>query len=212
MLTTDELIGEDVAHLFNNLSGWSRNASYGQLMVAPDSVRTGLVNRIEREIEHHRAGRPARIRMKMNSLVDEAIMDALYLASQQGLPVQLVTRAICALRPGVPGLSETIEVRSILGRFLEHSRVYWFDNGGEPEAWIGSADMMHRNLDRRVEVLVRLPEAALVEEVGEMLDLAFWHDTSAWELRSDGDWVRNAGKVSYQEALIERHRRRRTAG
>jgi polyphosphate kinase len=212
LLTTDELIGEDVAHLFNNLSGWSRNASYGQLMVAPDSVRTGLVNRIEREIEHHRAGRPARIRMKMNSLVDEAIMDALYLASQQGLPVQLVTRAICALRPGVPGLSETIEVRSILGRFLEHSRVYWFDNGGEPEAWIGSADMMHRNLDRRVEVLVRLPEAALVEEVGEMLDLAFWHDTSAWELRSDGDWVRNAGKVSYQEALIERHRRRRTAG
>ncbi len=212
LLTTDELIGEDVAHLFNNLSGWSRNASYGQLMVAPDSVRTGLVNRIEREIEHHRAGRSARIRMKMNSLVDEAIMDALYLASQEGLPVQLVTRAICALRPGVPGLSETIEVRSILGRFLEHSRVFWFDNGGEPEAWIGSADMMHRNLDRRVEVLVRLPEAELVEEVGEMLDLAFWHDTSAWELHSDGDWVRNGGKVSYQEALIERHRRRRTGG
>ena len=212
LLTTDELIGEDVAHLFNNLSGWSRNASYGQLMVAPDSVRTGLVHRIEREIEHHRSGRPARIRMKMNSLVDEAIMDALYLASQEGLPVQLVTRAICALRPGVPGLSETIEVRSILGRFLEHSRVFWFDNGGEPEAWIGSADMMHRNLDRRVEVLVRLPEAELVEEVGEMLDLAFWHDTSAWELHSDGDWVRNGGKVSYQEALIERHRRRRTTG
>jgi polyphosphate kinase len=212
LLTTDELIGEDVAHLFNNLSGWSRNASYEQLMVAPDSVRTGLVERIEREIEHHRAGRPARIRMKMNSLVDEAIMDSLYLASQAGLPVQLLTRAICALRPGVPGLSENIEVRSILGRFLEHSRVFWFDNGGDPEAWIGSADMMHRNLDRRVEVLVRLPEAPLVAEVGEMLDLAFWHDTSAWELRSDGDWVRNDGKVSYQEALIERHRRRRTGG
>jgi polyphosphate kinase len=212
LLTTDELIGEDVAHLFNNLSGWSRNASYGQLMVAPDSVRTGLIERIHREIEHHRAGRPARIRMKMNSLVDEAIMDTLYLASQEGLPVQLVTRAICALRPGVPGLSETIEVRSILGRFLEHSRVYWFDNGGEPEAWIGSADMMHRNLDRRVEVLVRLPEQPLIAEVGEMLDLAFWHDTSAWELHSGGDWVRNTGKVSYQEALIERHRRRRTPG
>ena len=128
------------------------------------------------------------------------------------MPVQLVTRAICALRPGVPGLSETIEVRSILGRFLEHSRVYWFDNGGEPEAWIGSADMMHRNLDRRVEVLVRLPEAPLVAEVGEMLDLAFAPDTSAWELRNDGDWVRNGGGVSYQEALIERHRRRRTPG
>ena len=212
LLTTDEVIGEDIAHLFNNLSGWSRNASYDQLMVAPDSVRTGLVARIQREIDHHRAGRPARIRMKMNSLVDESIMDALYLASQEGLPIQLVTRAICALRPGVPGLSETVEVRSILGRFLEHSRVFWFDNGGEPEAWIGSADMMHRNLDRRVEVLVRLPEAPLVAEVGEMLDLAFAPDTSAWELRSDGDWVHNRGGVHYQEALIERHRRRRTSG
>ncbi len=165
LLTTDELIGEDVAHLFNNLSGFARNASYEELLVAPDSVRTGLVDRIHREIEHHRAGRPSRIRMKMNSLVDEGIIDALYLASQEGIPVQLVTRAICALRPGVPGLSESIEVRSILGRFLEHSRVYWFDNGGEPEAWIGSADMMHRNLDRRVEVLVRLPETPLVTQV-----------------------------------------------
>jgi len=210
LLTTDELIGEDVAHLFNNLSGWSRNAQYEQLLVAPDSVRNGLVERIRREIEHHRAGRPARIRMKMNSLVDERMIDELYLASQEGIPVQLMTRAICALRPGVPGLSESIEVRSILGRFLEHSRVYWFDNGGEPEAWIGSADMMHRNLDRRVEVLVRLPETELVAEVSEMLDLAFWHDTAAWELTSDGDWVRNDGQVSYQETLIERHRRRRT--
>ena len=212
LLTTDEVIGEDVAHLFNNLSGFARNPSYDQLLVAPDLVRTGLVERIHREIEHHRGGRPARIRMKMNSLVDEGVIDALYLASQEGIPVQLLTRAICALRPGVPGLSESIEVRSILGRFLEHSRVYWFDNGGEPEAWIGSADMMHRNLDRRVEVLVRLPEAPLVSEVGELLDLAFRPDTAAWELRSDGDWVHNRGETSYQEALIERHRRRRTAG
>jgi polyphosphate kinase len=212
LLTTDELIGEDVAHLFNNLSGYARNPSYDELLVAPDSVRTGLVERINREIEHHRAGRPARIRMKMNSLVDEAVIDALYLASQEGIQVQLVTRAICALRPGVPGLSETIEVRSILGRFLEHSRVYWFDNGGEPEAWIGSADMMHRNLDRRVEVLVRLPEAPLVGEVGEMLDLAFAPGTRAWELRSDGDWVQNGGRTAYQDTLIERHRRRRTSG
>jgi polyphosphate kinase len=212
LLTTDELIGEDVAHLFNNLSGYARNASYEQLLVAPDSVRIGLIERIHREIEHHRAGRPARIRMKMNSLVDEAVIDALYLASQQGIQVQLVTRAICALRPGVPGLSETVEVRSILGRFLEHSRVFWFDNGGEPEAWIGSADMMHRNLDRRVEVLVRLPETELVDEVGQMLDLAFAPDSSAWELRSDGEWDRNGGSIAYQEALIERHRRRRTSG
>jgi polyphosphate kinase len=211
LITTDETIGEDVAHLFNNLSGWSRNASYDELLVAPDHVRSGLLERIHREIDHHQAGRPARIRMKMNSLVDEHVIDALYVAATQGVPVQLLTRAICALRPGVPGLSESVEVRSILGRFLEHSRVYWFDNGGEPEAWIGSADMMHRNLDRRVEVLVRLPEAELVEAVGEMIDLAFDPETAAWELRSDGDWVKNAGRVDYQEALIDRQRRRRTA-
>src|SRR4051794_2884008 len=210
LLTTDVAIGEDVAHLFNNLSGYSRNASYAELMVAPDSVRTGLIEAIRGEVAHQRAGRPARIRIKANSIVDEGVIDALYLASQAGLPVQLVTRAICGLRPGVPGLSETIEVRSILGRFLEHSRVYWFDNGGDPEAWIGSADMMHRNLDRRVEVLVRLPEPALVGEVSEMLDLCFWGETAAWELHSDGDWVQNGGRVSYQATLIERHRRRRT--
>jgi polyphosphate kinase len=121
-----------------------------------------------------------------------------------------MTRAICALRPGVPGLSESVEVRSVLGRFLEHSRVYWFDNGGEPEAWIGSADMMHRNLDRRIEVLVRLPERELVDAVGELLDLAFDPDTAAWELDSRGDWVKNDGTVDYQEALIDRQRKRRT--
>ena len=129
-------------------------------------MRTGLVEQIHREIEHHRAGRPARIRIKANSIVDEAVIDALYLASQAGVPVQLLVRGICALRPRVPGLSETIEVRSILGRFLEHSRVFWFENGGEPNAWIGSADMMHRNLDRRVEVLVRLPGEDNVAAIG----------------------------------------------
>ena len=149
--------------------------------------------------------------MKMNSLVDEQVIDALYLASTEGVPVQLITRAICALRPGVAGLSESSEVRSILGRFLEHSRVYWFDNGGEPEAWIGSADMMHRNLDRRVEVLVRLPEVELTQSVGEMLDLAFDAGTAAWELRSNGDWVKNDGTLQYQETLIERQRRRRVS-
>jgi polyphosphate kinase len=210
LITTDETIGEDVAHLFNNLSGWSRNASYDELLVAPDSVRSGLVERIQREIEHHRAGRPARIRIKANAVVDEGVIDALYLASQAGLPVQLLVRSICALRPGVPGLSETIEVRSILGRFLEHSRVYQFQNGGEPEVWIGSADMMHRNLDRRVEVLVRLPTAEDTADVEALLDLAFDPDTAAWELDGDGIWKRNSGGVHLQETLIERHRRRRT--
>jgi polyphosphate kinase len=209
LLTTNESIGEDVAHLFNNLSGWSRNASYDELLVAPDSVRDGLVEQIHREIAHHVDGRPARIRMKANSVVDEAVIDALYLASQAGVPIQLLVRGICALRPGVPGLSETIEVRSILGRFLEHSRIFSFENDGEPVVWIGSADMMHRNLDRRVEVLVRLPGDDSVAAVGELLDLAFAPTTSAWVLDSTGEWRRNEGDVHLQERLIERQRRRR---
>ncbi len=209
LITTDEVIGEDVAHLFNNLSGWSRNASYEQLLVAPDSVRSGLLDQIHREIQHHRAGRPSGIRIKANSVVDEGIIDGLYLASQEGVRVELLVRGICALRPGVPGLSESISVRSVLGRFLEHSRVFWFENDGEPTAWIGSADMMHRNLDRRVEVLVRLPDGDSLVDVRELLDVAFDAETDAWELRSDGSWVRNEGDVHLQEALIERQRRRR---
>ncbi|MEX0426765.1 RNA degradosome polyphosphate kinase [Nocardioides sp. DS6] len=219
LITTNETIGEDVAHLFNNLSGWSRQATYEQLLVAPDNVRSGLIDQIHAEIAHHLAGRPARIRIKANSVVDEAIIDALYLASQAGVPVQLLVRGICALRPGVPGLSETIEVRSVLGRFLEHSRIFWFENGGgavageRPVAWIGSADMMHRNLDRRVEALVRLPTEDLVQEIDDFLTLAFQPDTDAWVLGSDGDWVRNHGPVHLQERLIERQRRqRRTTG
>jgi polyphosphate kinase len=212
LLTADPVIGEDVAHLFNNLSGFSRNAEYEQLLVAPDSVRDGLLRRIQAEVEAHRAGRPAGIRFKANSIVDEALIDALYSASQAGVPVQLIVRGICAVRPGVPGLSETIEVRSVLGRFLEHSRIYWFENGGEPEAWIGSADLMHRNLDRRVEVLVRLP-GDLVGEVAELLDLAFDERTQAWRLGTDGEWRRTpapgAESVHLQEYLIERQRRRR---
>ncbi|WP_370291422.1 RNA degradosome polyphosphate kinase [Nocardioides sp.] len=210
LLTTDETIGEDVAHLFNNLSGWSRKATYEHLLVAPDFVRSGLVEQVHAEIAHHRAGRPAGIRLKANSVVDEQIIDALYLASCEGVPVQLLVRGICALRPGVPGLSENIEVRSILGRFLEHSRIVTFEGGGQPVAWIGSADMMHRNLDRRVEVLVRLPEASR-DEVRALLDLAFDPATEAWELGPDGHWTRNGGEVHLQETLIERQRKRRSS-
>jgi polyphosphate kinase len=168
-----------------------------------------LVDRIHREIDHHRSGRPARIRIKANSVVDEASIDALYLASQAGVQVQLQVRGICGLRPGVPGLSENIEVRSVVGRFLEHSRIYWFENGGEPSVWIGSADLMHRNLDRRVEVLVQLPGEGNVAQVGSLLDLSFAPDTYAWMLGSDGDWAPNNGAVHLQEALIERKRRPR---
>ena len=209
LLTSDPAVGEDVAHLFNNLSGISRNTTYDGLLVAPDNVRAGLVDLIHAEIANHQAGRPALVRIKANSIVDEAVIDALYLASQAGVPVELLIRGICSLRPGVPGLSETINVRSVLGRFLEHSRVFWFENGGDPLAWIGSADMMHRNLDRRVEVLVRLPKGDNVAKIGELLDLAFDPGTSAWELDSDGEWTLNAGEVHVQATLIDRQRRRR---
>lgn len=209
LLTADPAVGEDVAHLFNNLSGISRNTTYDGLLVAPDSVRDGLISQIHGEVANHQAGRTSGIRIKANSIVDEAVIDALYLASQAGVPVELLIRGICALRPGVPGLSDTIKVRSVLGRFLEHSRVFWFANDGEPLAWIGSADMMHRNLDRRVEVLVRLPGVRKVAEVGALLDLAFDADTSAWELDQHGEWTLNGGSVHLQEALIARQRRRR---
>jgi polyphosphate kinase len=209
LLTANEEIGEDVALLFNNLSGISRNRTYDHLLVAPHSVRDGLVAHIHQEIAHHQAGRPAGIRIKANSVVDEAVIDALYLASQEGVRVELLIRGICALRPGVPGLSETVRVRSILGRFLEHSRVFWFDNGGEPAAWIGSADMMHRNLDRRVEVLVRLRDPHVVAEVAALLDLALDPGTTAWELGSDGEWRLHHGERHLHDELIARQRSRR---
>ncbi len=217
LLTAHAGITEDVAHLFNNLSGLSRNATYEHLLVAPDSVRSGLLEHVHKEIAHHREGRPARIRIKANSVVDEAVIDALYRASIAGVPIDLVTRGICALRPGVPGLSETVRVRSILGRFLEHSRIFWFENGGEPVAWIGSADLMHRNLDRRVEALVRLPDRDSVAQVGRVIDLAFDASTDSWWLGSDGVWVRrhlgDDGQPlrDTQEVLVAAHRRRRLA-
>ncbi len=215
LLTAHEGIGEDVAHLFNNLSGFSRNASYEHLLVAPDSARDGLLARIRGEVAHHAAGRPARIRVKANSIVDEAVIDELYRASIAGVPVDLLTRGICAARPGVPGLSPTMRVRSVLGRFLEHSRVFWFENGGAPQAWIGSADLMHRNLDRRIECLVRLPGEAQVEEVGRLLDQAFDDGTSSWWLTPAGEWERHHLDADglplrdLQESQIATKRRRR---
>ena len=209
LLTANPEIGEDVALLFNNLSGISRNRTYDHLLVAPHSVREGLVAQIHQEIAHHQAGRPAGIRIKANSVVDEAVIDALYLASQEGVRVELVIRGICALRPGVPGLSETGRVRSILGRFLAHSRVFWFDNGGDPAAWIGSADMMHRNLDRRVEVLVRLRDPHVVAQVGALLDLSLDPGTTGWELGSDGEWDLQVGVRHLHDELIARQRGRR---
>jgi polyphosphate kinase len=194
LLTSDPEVAEDVNDLFNHLTGHSRQIPYRQLLVAPRMLRSGLVLRIEREAEHHRAGRPAHIRFKCNSLVDEEVIDALYRASQAGVPVDIWVRGICALRPGVPGLSETIRVRSVLGRFLEHSRVYVFDSGGDPEVWIGSADLMHRNLDRRVEALVRVRDRQHRDHLIGLLDRVMDESTASWELDGDGSWTRRTSE------------------
>ncbi|MEV6607850.1 RNA degradosome polyphosphate kinase [Kutzneria sp. NPDC051319] len=186
ILTAEPTIGADLTDLFNVLTGYARQENYRSLMVAPYGVRRGIVRRIEQEIEHQRAGRPAGVRLKVNSLVDEQVIDALYRASQAGVPVEVIVRGICALKPGVPGLSENIKVRSILGRFLEHSRIVRF--AGSDELWIGSPDMMHRNLDRRVEVLVNVTDRKLVAQLDSVLDSTMDPATRCWELTSDGNW------------------------
>jgi polyphosphate kinase len=192
VLTCDPAVGDDLSRLFNQLSGYAPKTAYRRLLVAPRSLRSGLIDRIEREIANAEAGLPAAIRFKVNSIVDEAIVDALYRASQAGVPVDVVVRGICAIRPGVPGLSENIRVRSILGRFLEHSRIFWFAGGGEPVVYIGSADMMHRNLDRRVEALLRIKNPAHLAELAELLELSMDPGTSSWHLGPDGTWTRHA--------------------
>ncbi len=202
LLTADPLAGEDVTDLFIHLTGYSNHSAYRRLLVAPHSLRQGLLARIEREISHQKAGRPARIRIKTNSLVDEPIIDALYRASREGVPVDIWVRGICTLRPGIPGLSETIRVRSVLGRFLEHSRVFEFGAGRRPEMWIGSADLMRRNLDRRVEALVRVTSAQDRAYLAELLDLAMKDTTTAWSLNSDGKWLRHQGDLDLQHHLI----------
>ncbi|MFZ2426574.1 MAG: RNA degradosome polyphosphate kinase, partial [Propioniciclava sp.] len=188
LLTSNPIVTEDVGRVFNHLSGMTRETNYRRLLVAPHSVRSGLLRLINGEIEHARAGRPSGVRIKVNSIVDEALIDALYTASQAGVPVDLWVRGICAVRPGVPGLSDNIRVRSILGRFLEHSRLFWFAGGGDPVVGLGSADLMHRNLDRRVEVLVPLTNPRHVARVGSLFDLAFDEGTASWWLE-DSTWV-----------------------
>jgi len=191
LLTSREQVGEDLTRLFNQLSGFAPDANFKALLVSPNGVREGLTERIEREISLHRAGKPAGIQIKVNSLVDEQIIDSLYKASQAGVPVDILVRGMCAVKPGVPGLSETIRVRSVLGRYLEHSRVFTFVNDGDPEIFIGSADMMHRNLDRRVEALVRIVQPDHIKELQDLFTLAMSDNSSSWHLESDGSWTRH---------------------
>jgi polyphosphate kinase len=205
LFTADEDVCADLTDLFNVLTGYSRQTDYRSLMVAPQGIRSGLLTRIEREIELARQGRPAHIQFKTNHLVDEQTIDALYRASIAGVRVDLLVRTFCTIRAGVAGLSENIRVRSILGRFLEHSRIYYFGGDGNPEYWIGSADLMHRNLDRRVEVLCRVSDRQARAHLAELLDLAFDEGTSAWDLEPDGEWVRSAGAHhDVQELLMKR--------
>ena len=224
LLTCDPVVGQDLTRLFNQLSGYAPKSSFHRLLVAPRTVRTGLIQRIRREEDAARAGKEAWIKIKVNSIVDEKTIDALYRASQAGVKIDIVERGICALKPGVPGLSENIRVRSILGRFLEHSRIYAFCNAdgpqiGEgpasgPEVYIGSADLMHRNLDRRVEALVRVTAPEQIDGLIKYVDLQMADSTMSWHMQPDGTYVLHTkddeGRplVDSQEYLIRKHQRR----
>jgi polyphosphate kinase len=204
LFTCDPDIGADVADMFNLLTGYARPPRPRRVSLAPQYLREGVLDEIRHTIEAHSEEHPARIRMKMNSLVDPRCIRALYRASQAGVRVELNVRGICCLRPGVPGISENIRVVSIVGRFLEHSRVFQFERGGERTAWIGSADLMPRNLDRRVELVAPVTDRRLGDELAEVLELCFRDTVNSWELREDGEWARVEGGESGEEVDVHR--------
>jgi polyphosphate kinase len=215
LLTCNPQVGEDLTRLFNQLSGWAPRSRFKRLLVAPRSVRWGLIDHIEAEIENASAGLGGYVGFKLNSIVDDQVIDALYRASRAGVKVDLWVRGICTLRPGVEGLSENIRVRSILGRFLEHSRLFVFGGGGEPIVFIGSADMMHRNLDRRVEALVRLSDPRHISDLTSLMSLGMSDEISSWHLDGDGRWTRHCHDaegndlLELQTTMIENNTKRR---
>ena len=212
LFTADPELTEDVADLFNTLTGHARPHDYRKAVVSPEHTRARILAEIERTIEAHHEGRDARIVMKMNALVDRRSIEALYRASQAGVRVDLSVRGICCLRPGVEGVSENIRVVSVVGRFLEHSRIYGFERGDERLWLIGSADLMPRNLDSRVELLVPVDDERLVAELADTLERTLADDTFGWDLRDDGEWERRSGRErSVQRELIQRARERATA-
>jgi polyphosphate kinase len=205
LFTTDREIGQEVANLFNTLTGYGRPSRQRKVLVAPNWMREPLLEEIERTIAAHRAGTPTRIAMKMNSLVDQPCIEALYRASQAGVPIDLNVRGICSLIPGVPGVSETIRVVSVVGRFLEHCRIYSFHRGEEQIYYIGSADLMPRNLDTRVELLTPVEDVDLQGELEDTLERCFADDTFSWTLDADGQWSRRRGGTrSVHRELMER--------
>ena len=213
LLSSDPVLGEDLSRLFNELSGHSTKHDYSRLLVAPHSMRQGLLMRIKRETKNHLDGKPAWIRFKLNSLLDEEIVAAIYEAADAGVKVEIVVRGICSLQLNNQPRRENIKVRSILGRFLEHSRIYYFRNGGAEDYYIGSADMMHRNLDRRVESLVRIESDKHKERLKGILDDSLSDQYSTWKLAEDNQWVRHIsdadGKylVNFQDHFIDKHNR-----
>ena len=215
LLSSDQVLCDDLSRLFNQLSGFVSEIEFKRLIVAPKSLRKSLIAKIEREIDNANAGKPAQIRLKLNSLLDEQFVSALYRASQAGVKVEIVVRGICALKPGIAGLSENITVRAILGRFLEHSRVYHFHNAGQDEYWIGSADLMHRNLDRRIETLVNIQTQSHKEQINQLLSLYLSREVKRWQMDSEGLWKRvllseaNEALMDIQEYLIGESRVRR---
>ncbi len=205
LFTTDPELGQEVANLFNTLTGYGHPKRQRKVLVAPDSMRGPLIEEIEQTIAAHQEGTPARIVMKMNSLVDLRCIEALYRASQAGVPIDLNVRGICCLKPGIPGVSETINVVSVVGRFLEHSRIYAFYRGEEARYYIGSADLMPRNLDSRVELLAPIDNPALQAELADTLERCLADDTFGWTLEADGSWRRREGRTrSVHTELMER--------
>jgi polyphosphate kinase len=203
ILSADPELTDDLTRLFNRLSGFAPQSTYSRLLVAPLTLRSGIIERIDREIENQKAGKPAGIQLKLNSILDEGFVEKIYQASQAGVKIDLLVRGICAVQPGIKGVSENITVKSVLGRFLEHSRIFHFVNGGNNEYWIGSADLMGRNLDRRVESLVRIDKKEHQNRLQEILDLGLSADSSSWQL-SGIDWKR-VSKNSKGEALLDVH-------
>jgi polyphosphate kinase len=191
LLSADDDLTEDLTKLFNQLSGFAPQSTYSRLLVAPKSLRAALIEKIDREISHARAGKSAHIRLKLNSILDEEFVEKFYEASAAGVKIDLLVRGICSVQAAVPGLSENITARSILGRFLEHSRIFYFENDGESEYWIGSADLMHRNLDRRVECLVRIYNRAHTDQLKEILDIGLSNQTQSWHLEGQA-WKRKS--------------------
>jgi len=206
LLSARPELGQDLAELFNYLTGFSKQQEFRRLLVAPVTLRRRMQELIQRETEHARAGRPAAIKAKMNALVDPRIISLLYEASQAGVQIDLVVRGMCSLRPGVEGSSDNIRVSSVIGRFLEHSRLFWFANGGDEEMFIGSADWMGRNLDRRVEAVVPIEDPSLHQKLLRLINAYLADNCTAWDMQTDGSFLRripDEENVAIQADLIE---------